>query len=201
MGKKKEEVLNLLSIDLAGSEKKKSGYAFFNNSSIITGTIEKNGELLGLVDNLRPSLVGIDAPLSIPNGRRNIDEKGKNHFRECDLMLRKLKIKFFPITLGPMRMLAKRGMWLKGEIEKRGIEVMEIFPGASLDVLGIERKNPEAVNRFLCKYFICRAKTVDESDAAIGLFTLWLYKKGMAEELKGKDGSILLPKLDFQDKL
>ncbi len=202
MGKEKEKALNLLSIDLAGSEKRDSGYAFFDDSSIVTGTAKTNTALLDLVNDVAPSIVGIDAPLSLPKGRKSVEERGKNHFRKCDLMLRQLGIKFFPVTLGPMRMLMKRGMWLAEKIREIGIEVKEIFPGASLDVLKIERKNPEAVNLFLSKYFSCKAKTIDESDAAIGLFTLWLYKKGMAMELAGEDGSILIPKLDFiQNKL
>jgi hypothetical protein len=49
-------------------------------------------------------------------------------------------IKFFPITLGPMRALTARGMYLRKRLERSRFEVIETYPGAAQDVLGIGRK-------------------------------------------------------------
>ncbi|MEW6722545.1 MAG: DUF429 domain-containing protein, partial [Candidatus Micrarchaeota archaeon] len=103
-----------------------------------------------------------------------------------------MKIRFFPVTIGAMRALTKRGMKLKEEMEGTGAEIVEIFPGASLDVLGLKRKDVGAVNGFL-KNFRCKAGNIHESDAAIGAFTLWCHSKGESLQLKGKDGCIILP--------
>jgi hypothetical protein len=49
-------------------------------------------------------------------------------------------IKFFPVTLGPMRALTARGMYLRKRLERSRFEVIETYPGAAQDVLGIGRK-------------------------------------------------------------
>jgi hypothetical protein len=49
-------------------------------------------------------------------------------------------IKFFPITLGPMRGLTTRGIHLRKQLERLHIEVIETYPGAAQDLLGIGRK-------------------------------------------------------------
>lgn len=182
--------MNILSIDLAADPENTTGIAIMKNGRISTLSVFTDQEILELIKKYKPELVGIDAPLSLPYGRKNIDEKDDNHFRECDLQLRKLGIKFFPITIGGMRRLTKRGMELKQKL--KNIEVLEIFPGASFDILNIERKNVKATNNFL-KKFRCNAKNVHESDAAIGAYTLYLYSKGKARLLSGKDGTIVIP--------
>jgi hypothetical protein len=50
-----------------------------------------------------------------------------------------MKIKFFPVTLGPMRLLTLRGLALKGKLEKRGFRVLETYPGAAQDIWRIPR--------------------------------------------------------------
>jgi len=56
------------------------------------------------------------------------------------LELKRMKIKFFPITLGPMRMLTARGMKMKKVLENRGLAVIESYPGGAQDILRIPRK-------------------------------------------------------------
>jgi predicted nuclease with RNAse H fold len=182
----------MLSIDLAADEKNISGIAILGNRKIKTLSVHTDQEILEIVRKNQPKIIGIDAPLSLPHGRGNIEERDKNHFRECDLELRKLGIRFFPITIGGMRKLTKRGMRLKKQLERDGIEVIEIFPGASLDILKLDRKDANAVNSFLSS-FGAKAENIDESDAAIGVYTLWLHKRGKGRLLSGKDGAILVP--------
>ena len=85
----------------------------------------------------------------MPKGRKSIDKRDGNHFRECDIKLRKEGIRFFPITLGPMRKLTKRGMKLKRKLEKMGVGVFEGFPGASYDRLGVPRKDRKKIRKLL----------------------------------------------------
>jgi hypothetical protein len=51
-----------------------------------------------------------------------------------------MKIKFFPITLGPMRQLTLRGLALKKKLERRGFRVFETYPGAAQDIWGTPRQ-------------------------------------------------------------
>jgi len=42
-----------------------------------------------------------------------------------------------------MRALTKRGMRLKSKLERLGTKVIETYPGAIYDILGINRKKPQ----------------------------------------------------------
>jgi len=176
----------VLSIDLAASPKRETGTAK-GNGKVVLGTVFSDKDIRDWAEG--EGLVGIDAPLSLPEGRESIDQRGP-HFRECDLELRRRRIPFFPITLGPMRALTKRGMALAEELRSSGTEVVELFPGASRDVMGLGRR--ESVEGFFPT--LPRPKNIHEADALVGLFTLKLYREGMAHTLTGKDGEIVMAK-------
>ena len=82
-----------------------------------------------------------------------------------------MKIKFFPITLGPMRLLTLRGLALKGKLERRGFRVFETYPGAAQDIWGIPRqKDPQGLKEGLKRFKLQRnwsrpGVTRDELDA------------------------------------
>jgi len=187
---------SLISIDLAGSENNKSGLAFFHKkekNKIITKTVFKDLEILKHAKAFRYCF--IDAPLSLPKGRKSINEKNENHFRYCDILLRKMKIKFFPITINGMRKLTERGIKIKNVLEKMNIACYEIFPGASYDILKIKRKDlSEQIKFYRSLKIKVNIKNQHESDAVIGLLTGLLYIFGKAVVLKGEDGSIIIPK-------
>jgi len=119
--------MTVLGIDLAGSERRNSGVAYLEDGKLTCFVLHKDEEILELSKGF--SHIFIDAPLSLPKGRANIQERGP-HFRACDLMLRERGIKFFPVSLGPMRLLTERGIRLKTVMEGWGKVVYEVFPGA-----------------------------------------------------------------------
>jgi len=137
--------------------------------------------------------------LSLPLGRKNL-RRSKIHFRKCDLQLWKLGIKFFPITLGPMRKLTRRGIKLRKILEKK-YKVIEIYPGATQDLLKIPRKGRGIKKLFsgLKKLGIKGLRknlTDDELDAITCAHTglLYLKKKYLGIGNK-KEGKIILPKI------
>jgi predicted nuclease with RNAse H fold len=133
--------MRIVGIDLAGSEKRATGFCIMDRSlGCETRVLCNNKEVIEAVIAARPDIVSIDAPLSLPKGRKTIEDRSGPHFRECDRELLKMKIKFFPITLGPMRMLTTRGILLRKRLERAGLTVIESFPGAAQDILGIPRK-------------------------------------------------------------
>src|SRR5690606_3662557 len=73
--------------------------------------------------------------------RLTIHERSGEHFRSCDRELQRRKIRFFPITLGPMRMLTERGLALRKEIMKMGYRAVECYPGAAQDIWGLPRQH------------------------------------------------------------
>jgi len=184
-----------MGIDLAGSERRRTGWAILSHKIFEFGVAHKDEELLALAKKYKVKEAIIDAPLTLPKGRKSIEERSRHHFRECDLLLRKEGIRFFPITLGPMRMLTKRGMALKKKFEQLGIKVFEGFPGASYDRFGVPRKDKMAICRLLKRFgFPSPASaTQDELDALILLLTLFLKTKKLNCDFAGRDGRIVAP--------
>ena len=131
----------IVGVDLAGSPKRDTGFCVMNSRKGCTATVvHTDEEILERTFSVGPDVVSIDAPLSLPRGRKSLEIPGPPHFRECDLELRRMHIRFFPISLGPMRMLTARGLHLKMLMEMDGLEVIESFPGAVQDMLGMPRK-------------------------------------------------------------
>lgn len=129
-----------LGIDLAASEKSPSGVCLLKGKKIeLVTTLYEDAALVEFARLHQPKIIAIDAPLSLPRGRRFPDDREGPHFRECDLALRKLRIKFFPVTLGAMRKLTARGMRLRDKLSALGFEVIEVYPGGAQDVLNIPR--------------------------------------------------------------
>ncbi|MEM4367244.1 MAG: DUF429 domain-containing protein [Candidatus Anstonellales archaeon] len=181
-------------IDLAGSEKRSTGYCI----------ISKKGEKYGIAFSDKDIIevckgathIGIDAPLSLPKGRKCIGKIGPQ-FRECDLELRKLGIKFFPIFLGPMRKLTERGIRLKKALEKSGAKVYEVYPGATYDLFGISRKDKEAIASWIeneAGIKVNPEQPQDVMDAICAAITIKLFIEGKGYEAGcKKEGTIVLP--------
>jgi len=129
----------IIGIDLAGVPSRPTGICILRRLKANTSILCSDEEILNCIGECSPDLVAIDAPLTLPPGRESIEDRNGLHFRPCDLELRRRKIRFFPITLGPMRKLTERGLKLRCSLEEIGISVVEVYPGGAQDVLGIPR--------------------------------------------------------------
>lgn len=200
--------MKILGIDLAGSEKRKTGIC------ILTEKLEadcfcvfKDKEILKVAKKTKPKLIAVDAPLSLPKGRKSLKKRENIHFRKCDKELLKMRIKFFPITLGPMRKLTERGIKLKKTLEKLKFKVIEVFPGATQDILKIPRKQKglkklkEGLERLGIK-ILKKNPNGDELDAVTCAFTGWLYLKRNFKAIGSKkEGQIILPLMNPTKRL
>ena len=128
-----------LGLDLAGSENRPTGFCMLEGMRAEASTVRAGDEILARISKVKPEVVAVDAPLSLPEGRKSIEQRTSVHLRECDRELQRRGIKFFPVTLGPMRTLTARGMRLKKALEGQ-FQVIEVYPGGAQDVLGIPRK-------------------------------------------------------------
>lgn len=193
-----------IGLDLAGSPKRDTGFCLIElDSDTNVKILHTDEEILSLIETLanknKEIIVGIDAPLSLPFGRTNIEERNNVHFRQCDLELRKLGIRFFPITLGPMRTLTKRGMELKQKILKINprMKIIEVYPGATYDQFKIERKDKNSINIWHQKQLKIEEKeyTQDELDGITCAITAKLFFEGKAHGIGNeKEGLIIIPK-------
>jgi len=167
--------LNYVGVDLAGSIRRPTGASIINRQrEVRCFVLHTDDEILRLVDGSRARVVAIDAPLALPIGRHCLGEhcRGREHFRACDLALRRMGIRFFPISLGPMRTLTRRGISLRKKLEDLGVDAIETYPGAAQDLLGIRRKQhglrelQESLKNLGCSGDITkRHLTGDELDA------------------------------------
>jgi uncharacterized protein len=132
--------MSIIGLDLAGVETRPTGYCKLLDMKVETSLMYTDSEILSKIRQISPRIVAIDAPLSLPSGRKSLEEQNCNHLRECDRELLKRGIKFFPVTLGPMRKLTERGMRLKKVLEEEKFLAIEAYPGGAQDVLGIPRK-------------------------------------------------------------
>lgn len=190
-----------LGVDLAGSPKRPSGMALLDEGlGCRTWVCFTDDEIVADVDSVKPVVVAVDAPLGLPRGRESLEKRGPPHFRVCDIELRRRGIKFFPITIGPMRMLTARGMKLAAALRQKGVKVYESYPGGVQDVLRLPRKQ-RGVSKLVKGLRRLGVKGLstdisgDEADAATCALAAYLWWRGVCEELGDPDeGVIILPK-------
>ena len=159
-------------------------------------------EIVRAVVETRPAMVAIDAPLALPRGRRSLDVPGPPHLRACDRELLTLGIRFFPLTLGPMRQLTARGIALAAALRDRGFPVIEAYPGGAQDVLGLPRKGDgerrlqRALVRFGFRGDVARRElTHDELDAIACAYTAREHLAGRSLVLGTPDeAELVLPR-------
>jgi len=132
--------MSVVGLDLAGVESRPTGLCVLKGLMAETFLVYTNGEIVRKVEESKPKIVAIDAPLSLPAERKSIEQRTKVHLRECDRELLRRGIKFFPVTLGPMRQLTNRGISLRRILESKHFNVIEVYPGGAQDILKIPRK-------------------------------------------------------------
>ncbi len=197
MARAKQTVV--VGIDLAGSPRRPTGLCVLHGLKARTQVAYGDEEILRAVEQAKPDLVPIDAPLSLPPGRKSIHDRTGEHLRECDRELRRRKIRFFPITLGPMRMLTERGLALKAKIEAMGFSVVECYPGAAQDLWHIPRQHRDRAGLLhglanLGVKGLTAQMTGDELDAVTAALVGRWFLTGKGEMLGG-DSGILVPHL------
>ncbi|MGQ9802082.1 MAG: DUF429 domain-containing protein [Candidatus Saccharicenans sp.] len=201
-----EKLIKIAGIDLAGSPRRPTGFCLIEGKNIEVTIVHEDEEIIDKLRKFEPALVAIDAPLSLPPGRRQIEDRGGGHFRSCDLALRERGIRFFPITLGPMRMLTARGIALKKRIQRPGCRVIEVYPGAAQEVWGLPRAGSDRIGlarglEYLAgKEFSLRLSstskkwsemTADELDAVSAALVGLLFFRNQAE-LYGRGRQIIV---------
>jgi len=179
--------MRVLGIDLTGSEKRASGVALLDGMNLeFTKRIKLDSELVAEAVNTRVDLVSIDSPLSLPEDPNKI-------YRDCELTLKRRGIGVYWCLLPPMKNLTMRGIGLASRLRNDGLTVIESYPGAAQDILGIPRKQKgiEVLANALSDFGIVGNLDVshDELDAVTSAIVGLYYLRGEYEAL----GSLILP--------
>jgi predicted nuclease with RNAse H fold/dephospho-CoA kinase len=164
--------------------------------------------IIEAVLDTKPQLVSIDSPLSLPRGRimPGDDDPGRNEygiFRSCERILKRRGINVYPCLLPSMQRLTARGMALAAGIRKLGYSVIECYPGAAQDIIGIPRKGAgeHLLKAGLAGFgitgsFLSESVKHDELDAITSAIVASFFLSGRYEALTGPDeGALIIPKL------
>ena len=133
--------MSVLGIDLRASRKKPSSIAILDYHSHLCelASFYEDNELIKLVDDLRPDLVAIGAPLNLPSGFCCLDQSCDCRFsvsdrkgRLLELELAKMGISCFYTNKGSIiRDLIYRGILLSKILREAGHNVIEVYPHAT----------------------------------------------------------------------
>ena len=125
--------------------------------------------------------------------------------RECERILKKRGVNVYPALINSMQKLTGRGIKLKTELESLGFKVIESYPGAAQDILGIPRKRVSLVQleQGLRSMGITVASKElianhDELDAFTSALVGYLYMAGNYEQIGNSDeGYLIIPSIDL----
>lgn len=134
-----------LGLDPSGSERKRSGLAVIDESlNAESRVVKTDADILQAAHDVRPEVVAIDAPLSLPKGRCCADTSCPcavhGIVRSADRAVSRMGYHPFWTLLPSMVNLTLRSIRLRETLESMGIRVIEVYPGAAQDRLGLPRK-------------------------------------------------------------
>ncbi len=176
-----------LGIDLSGSERRASGMALLDGNQLeFSKLLHTDSEIEEEAVNSTVNIISIDAPLSLPEDPSKI-------YRECDLELRRRGIGVYWTLLPSMKNLTMRGIRLATRFRSLGLTVIESYPGAAQDILGIPRKQKgiQVLADALSDFGITGNLAVshDELDAITAAIVGLYYLRGDYEAL----GTLIIP--------
>ena len=199
----------IIGIDLTASEQGKSGWGAVTGRNLTTDLLASDSDLMQRTLATEPFLVSIDSPLSLPAGRiwEFDDDPGRNEFgivREAERQLRSRGIHVYPALLPSIQQLTRRGVDLATRLRKQGVPVIESYPGAAQDILGIPRKKTslkhlaEGLRRFgygglSSKRSVSRDELDAATSALVGQFMLAGYWEALGS---AEDDYIVVPMLN-----
>lgn len=200
--------LRIVGIDLTGSENRLTGWCLLRGKVAITRTLRTDEELVAATVESHAHLVSIDSPLSLPTGRISVfdDDPGRREFgimRTCERVLKQRGINVYPTLIPSMQRLTERGIRLATRLRGLGIPVIESYPGAAQDIMGIPRKRAslEMLREGLAEFgvageYMNKKVTHDELDAITSAVVGAFFWSGKFEALgTGEEEALIIPDL------
>jgi len=201
---KNRDALRIVGIDLTGSENRPSGLCLLDGLQATTSSVSDDDSIIANTLAARPHLVSIDSPLSLPKGRVSVsdDDPGRKEFgimRHCERMLKRRGINVYPALIPSMQKLTARGIRLATRLRKLGVAVIESYPGAAQDIMGIPRKRAslDMLREGLAEFgiqgaFLTMQVSHDELDAITAAVVGVFFWSGKFESLGTDDEEALI---------
>jgi predicted nuclease with RNAse H fold/dephospho-CoA kinase len=202
------ENATVIGIDLTSSGSKPSGWCVLRGMIAETDLVGSDNDMITRVLRTAPALISIDSPLCMPSGRLRPedDDPTRSEFgimRHSERELKRRGINVYPCLLPSMQGLTRRGMCLASRLRDLGIPVIESYPGAAQDIIGIPRKGAgqEFLKQGLTDFgilgrFATDAVRHDELDAITSALVGSFFLAGSYEALGGGfEDPLILPDL------
>lgn len=190
-------------IDLSGSEKRVSGICILRETKAYLDVVKTDEEIISKTIDARPTIISIDSPLGLPKGRCCANDSCECRVygitRECERILKKRGINVYPCLIKSMQKLTMRGIKLARLFEEQEYEVIESYPGATQDVLGLPRKRVDLkeleidlMNMGIKPLSTRKIITHDEIDALTSALVGYFYLAGEYEAIGNIDEEYLI---------
>ncbi len=196
--------LKIVGIDLTGSEKRPSGWCFLDHDYAQTSTIKSDEEIIEQTIKLKPDIISIDSPLSLPHGRIHVydNDPGRDIYgimREAEKILKSRGVNVYPSLIPSMQRLTERGIKLAKIFREYGFPVIESYPGAAQDIIDIPRKQAGlqylkiGLEKFGIKGdYILQDVSHDELDAITSAIVGHFFWSGKFEALGNEEEEYLI---------
>jgi len=199
-----DQPVRVVGIDITGSESRPSGWCLLAGSEAVTRMISTDEDLVKSTLAAGPEVVSIDSPLSLPKGRTSVwdDDPGRDEYgimRICERILKKRGINVYPALIQSMQRLTERGIGLASRFRKLGLPVVESYPGAAQDIMGIPRKRAslDMLREGLAEFgvrgpYLTDQVTHDELDAITAAVVGVFFWGGRFESLGSEEEEALI---------
>lgn len=205
---KKSPPLTFVGIDLTGSEDRPSGWCLLRGNMTTTRRLKSDEDLVQRTLEANPKTVSIDSPLSLPEGRKSVfdDDPGRERYgimRVAERVLKSRGVNVYPALIPSMQRMTKRGIRLAEVFRGHGVPVIESYPGAAQDIMGIPRKRAgvELLATGLSEFgiageFLTKDVSHDELDAITSAVVNHFHWSGRYEALgKREENFLIVPDL------
>jgi predicted nuclease with RNAse H fold len=180
----------IIGIDLAGAEKNPTGWALWKNKVISTCHLYENQEILEHLTKFEPTLITIDAPLSLPK---------KGTMRKADREMYRHGYPVFPPRFPAMKKLTLRAIKITQQIKREKLHIIEVHPTSTRKALKIPTKDWKKIQNIFIHMGLkgnleTRALTSHEIDAVTAALTGYLYLQEKIDLIgDGEEGYIVVP--------
>jgi uncharacterized protein YprB with RNaseH-like and TPR domain/predicted nuclease with RNAse H fold len=195
----------VVGIDLRGNPRNPTGWALCTGESAETRILYDDDAILKETLHARPAVVSIDAPLFLPRGRHSVLDDSPCRetggiVRDVERILWSRGIPVYPALIKHMQGLTKRGMGMAHALREQGLTVIESYPGAAQDILGIARKgkDPNLLQRGLEEFGfqLEKSRSHDELDAVTSALVAYYYLADDFDAIGADDeGHMIIPRI------
>lgn len=153
--------------------------------------------LVEWIDERRPRVIAIDAPLTLPHSILCADPRCMRcELGSAEYLARDVDRLASGMPTAMLAAIAFRGIYLARKLRERGYEVIETYPAASFRTMGAGSGPIDRAWALERRLGPLPPMTTDEFDATCAALVAGDYATGTAQAIERADGAIWMPRSD-----